>query len=135
MRQTQPSYRFGDIVVDPGAFCVERSGSVLSLEPKSIRLLLYLIENRARAISKDELLRQVWEDVAVTDNALTRLVAQLRKALGDDVKVARYIETIPTIGYRFIAEVAEINGLEERPAQLPASPPAAPARRRYGIWA
>jgi DNA-binding winged helix-turn-helix (wHTH) protein len=98
-------YEFDDVTVQPGAFRVEKSGRVLSLEPKSVRLLLYLIEHRSRAVSKEELLREIWGDVAVTDNALTRVVAQLRRALGDDAKVARYIETIPTIGYRFVGEV------------------------------
>jgi DNA-binding winged helix-turn-helix (wHTH) protein len=101
------SYQFADIVVDPDAFTVEKSGQVLSLEPKSIRLLLYLIQNRSRAVAKEELLRSVWEEVTVSDNSLARLVAQLRKGLGDDAKVARYIETVPTIGYRFIADVVE----------------------------
>ncbi|MGP8244425.1 MAG: winged helix-turn-helix domain-containing protein [Bryobacteraceae bacterium] len=66
------------------------------------------MQNRSRAIGKEELLSNVWEDVAVTDNALARVVAQLRKALGDDAKIARYIETVPTIGYRFVAEVVEL---------------------------
>jgi eukaryotic-like serine/threonine-protein kinase len=101
-------YRFDDVMVRPDAFRVEKSGRVLALEPKSIRLLLYLIEHRCQAVGKEELLREVWGDVAVTDNALTRVVAQLRRELGDDAKVARYIETIPTLGYRFIAEVTEV---------------------------
>ena len=101
-------YRFDDITVRPNAFRVERSSRAVALEPKSFRLLVYLIEHRDRAVSKDELLREIWEDTAVTDNALTRVVAQLRKALGDDAKEARYIETIPTLGYRFVADVTVV---------------------------
>lgn len=101
-------YQFDDVILNPETFSVEKSGRVLALEPKSIKLLLFLIQNRSRAIGKDELLSNVWEDVAVTDNALARVVAQLRKALGDDAKIARYIETVPTIGYRFVAEVVEL---------------------------
>src|ERR1041384_867557 len=92
MYRTAGSCRFGEITVNRDIFRVDRGGEVLSLEPKSIRLLLYLIDNRARVVGKDELIRRIWEDAAVTDNALTRVVAQLRKALGDDAKVARYIE-------------------------------------------
>ena len=103
-------YQFDDVTVQPDAFRVEKFGRPVSLEPKSIRLLVYLIEHRSRAVGKEELLREVWPDAAVTDNALTRVVAQLRKALGDHAKVARYIETIPTLGYRFIPEVAELEG-------------------------
>jgi DNA-binding winged helix-turn-helix (wHTH) protein len=108
MHRPTLAYQFGDVILNPETFSVEKSGRVLALEPKSIRLLLYLIQNRSRAVGKEELLSNVWEDVAVSDNALARVVAQLRKALGDDAKVARYIETVPTIGYRFVAEVVEL---------------------------
>ncbi|MGH9719114.1 MAG: winged helix-turn-helix domain-containing protein [Bryobacteraceae bacterium] len=77
----------------------------MPLEPKSFRVLLFLIENRGRVVTKEELMKAVWRDSFVTDNALTRTVAQLRKALGDHVKQAQYIETVPTVGYRFIAEL------------------------------
>jgi Tol biopolymer transport system component/DNA-binding winged helix-turn-helix (wHTH) protein len=79
-------------------------GVVRPLEPKAFRLLQFLIENAGRAVSKDEILAAVWPDTAVTDNALTRAIAQLRKALGDDSKEPRFIETIPTVGYRFLAQ-------------------------------
>ena len=108
MHRPAVAYQFDDVILNPETFSVEKSGRVLALEPKSIRLLLYLIQNRSRAVGKEELLSNVWEDVAVSDNALARVVAQLRKALGDDAKVARYIETVPTIGYRFVAEVVEL---------------------------
>ncbi len=58
------AYRFDDVILNPETFSVEKSGQALALEPKSIRLLLYLIQNRSRAIGKEELLRHVWEDVA-----------------------------------------------------------------------
>jgi len=119
MHRPTVSYQFDDVTLDPEAFSVQKSGRVLALEPKSIRVLLYLVQNRSRAVGKDELLRAVWEDVTVSDNALTRVVAQLRKALGDDVKVARYIETVPTIGYRFIAEVFERAAAVYSPAAPP----------------
>src|SRR5690242_5924946 len=108
MRSGLRQYQFDDVTVRPDLFSVEKSGHPVSLEPKSIRLLVYLIEHRSRAIGKDELIRELWAGAAVTDNALTRVVAQLRKALGDRAKVARYIETIPTLGYRFIPVVTTL---------------------------
>ena len=54
-----------------------------------------MIENQGRIVSKDEILRVVWEDVAVTDDALTRAVAQIRKALDDDPKTPRYSRRSP----------------------------------------
>jgi DNA-binding winged helix-turn-helix (wHTH) protein len=108
MHRPAVAYQFDDVLVNPETFSVEKSGRALALEPKSIKLLLYLIRNRSRAVTKEELLSSVWEDVAVSDNSLARLVAQLRKALRDDAKVARYIETVPTVGYRFVADVVEL---------------------------
>jgi Tol biopolymer transport system component/DNA-binding winged helix-turn-helix (wHTH) protein len=98
-------YQFDSVEVQPAAFAVVRDGQTLALEPKAVRVLLYLIEHRDRAVSKEELIETVWEGVAVTDNALTRIVAQLRRELGDDAKQTRYIQTLPTLGYRFIADL------------------------------
>jgi len=136
MHRPAVAYQFDDFILNPETFSVEKSGQVLALEPKSIRLLLYLIQNRSRAIDKEELLRNLWEDVAVSDNALARVVAQLRKALGDDAKIARYIETVPTIGYRFIAEVVELppNVPDATPAADPASAPAPESPPRNSPW-
>ncbi len=97
----QHAYRFGDVLLDLSNLRLTVSGEVRLLEPKSFRLLQFLIENRHRVVPKDEILGVVWEGVAVSDNALTRAVAQVRKALDDDPKQPRYIETVPTVGYRF----------------------------------
>jgi DNA-binding winged helix-turn-helix (wHTH) protein len=98
-------YRFASISVDAARQIVHVDGKTVDLEPKVFRLLIFLIENRHRVISKDELVDSVWNGVAVTDNALTRSMVKLRRALGDDARQSRYIETIPTVGYRFVAEL------------------------------
>lgn len=113
------NYQFDTVEVRPRAFQVLRDGVPLALEPKAVRVLLYLIENRGRAVSKEELISSVWGDASVTDNALTRVVAQLRRELGDDARQARYIQTVPTLGYRFIADV-----------EAPEVPEPPPSRRR-----
>jgi Tol biopolymer transport system component/DNA-binding winged helix-turn-helix (wHTH) protein len=98
-------FRFGDIVVEPGQLRVTKGKTVVEVEPRAIRVLIYLIERKDRIVPKEELFEHVWQGAAVTDNALTRVIAQLRKALGDDAKQARYIETIPTVGYRFVGKL------------------------------
>jgi DNA-binding winged helix-turn-helix (wHTH) protein/TolB-like protein len=98
------AYRFDDFVLDPGAFRLARHEEEIPLEPKAIDLLLYLVQRPGQLASKEELISAIWMGTAVTDNALTRVVAQLRRALGDDAHGARYIETVPTRGYRFIAQ-------------------------------
>jgi Tol biopolymer transport system component len=98
-------YEFGDVVVHLGRVEVRRAGSSVGLEPKAFDVLRHLLENRDRLVTKDELLHVVWAGTFVTPNVLTRAVAQLRKALGDDAFEARYIETVARRGYRFIAPV------------------------------
>lgn len=103
-------YQFDNVLVETEEFRVLRNGEPVTLEPKAFAVLIFLIENRGRLISKDEMLDAAWKDSFVTPNALTRVVAQLRRALGDASQNSRYIETVPTRGYRFIADVAETNG-------------------------
>jgi Tol biopolymer transport system component/DNA-binding winged helix-turn-helix (wHTH) protein len=105
------AFLFDDIQVEPQTFQVLKAGAPVTLEPKTLKLLLFLLENRGRLIEKGEILDAVWKDTAVTENALTREVAKLRKSLGDDPKNARYISTVHTRGYRFIAEVQVKNAL------------------------
>lgn len=138
------TYRFDDIQLDLRNFRVVKTGRALLLEPKSLNVLVFLIEQRGRLVEKQELLDAVWGDAHVTENVLTRAIAQLRKVLGDDAREARYIETVPTRGYRFIAQVeVEENGnaAVARPASTtPVSQPVpAPGSRhvsrRYAIAA
>ncbi len=102
------NFQFEDVRVEPHNFKIFKAGSEIQLEPKTFRLLLFLIENRARLVEKNELLDAVWKDTFVTENAMTREIAKLRKALGDDSKTPKYIQTVHTQGYRFIAEIKEI---------------------------
>ena len=94
-------YLFDDVRVELQTFRVLKAGSFVALEPKAFDVLVFLIEHRGRLVGKDELLDAVWKDATVTPNAMTRVIAQLRKAIGDDAKEARYIETMPTRGYRW----------------------------------
>jgi Tol biopolymer transport system component/DNA-binding winged helix-turn-helix (wHTH) protein len=131
-------YRFDDCVVDPRRFQVWKAGTIVALEPKAIRVLHFLVENRGRLVSKEELMQSVWGETFVTDNALTRVVAQLRKALGDNARQARYIETVPTQGYRFIAPVTEavdetVEESPEPPVVVPAAIPVTPLRSRTRV--
>src|SRR2546427_3763008 len=103
-------FLFDDVRVEPGTFQAFKAGSAIQLEPKALRLLLFLIENRGRLIEKEEILDAIWNGANVTENALTREIGKLRKILGDDPKAPKYIQTVHTRGYRFIAEMAEANG-------------------------
>jgi len=105
MKSPNPTYRFGSVEFRPSNLELRVDGELRSLEPKSYRTLAFLVENSGRVVSKEEILQTVWAETAVTDNALTRIVAQIRKALEDDPREPKYIETVATVGYRFIAHV------------------------------
>ena len=97
--------RFDDVEIDLQGFRVVKAGEPLQVEPKSLKVLIFLAESGGRLVERKELLDAVWGDAFVTDHVLNRAVGQLRKALEEDPKKPRYIETVPTLGYRFIAEV------------------------------
>jgi len=113
------AFLFDDIRVEPATFRVFKAGQAIQLEPKALRLLLFLIENRDRAVGKEEILNTVWNGTYVTENALTREIGKLRKLLGDDPKAPKYIETVHTLGYRFIADLDDASS-EETPVKAQA---------------
>jgi DNA-binding winged helix-turn-helix (wHTH) protein len=108
---TARRYRFGDAELDVQNLRLTVGGTIRTLEPKSFRLLVFLIENRARIVGKEEIMAAIWPDTAVTDNALTRVITQIRKALDDDAKEPKYLETVPTVGYRFMRDYPVHTGL------------------------
>ena len=103
-------YRFGDVEVDTAAHRVVRGGEPLALEPKAYAVLLVLLAHAGRAVERDDLLDVVWGHRHVTPGVLNRVVAQLRKALGDEAEHPRYIQTLHAVGYRFmcVPEVAVV---------------------------
>ncbi|HEU0174323.1 MAG TPA: winged helix-turn-helix domain-containing protein [Blastocatellia bacterium] len=105
MNEKTLCYQFDDVRVDLRTFKVWRKGALLPIEPKAFETLVFLIDRRGRLVEKNEMLDAIWKDTFVTPNALTRVIAHLRRTLGDDAKEAKYIETVKTRGYRFIAEV------------------------------
>lgn len=98
-------YRWDDFVLDLDSYRLERAGVPLSLEPKAFNLLALMVRRPGHLFTKQEIFEALWVDTAVTDHALTRVVAQLRRVLGDDAGAARFLETVPTRGYRWIKPV------------------------------
>src|SRR5688572_6033653 len=77
----------------------------IPLTSKAFAVLRYLVEHAGQLVTKAELFDALWPGTAVSDGALTFCIVELRKALGDDAKVPRFIETVHRRGYRFIAKV------------------------------
>jgi adenylate cyclase len=101
------SYRFDQFVVDARSTCLRRSDAPVPLRPQSFDVLLHLVRNRGRLVSKDELFEQVWADVVVTDNSLVQCIKEIRQALGDDLQTT--IQTVAKRGYVFTPAVVEID--------------------------
>jgi len=100
-------FSFDDVTVDCENFRVRKAGVLLTLTPRAFDVLVVLLRQPGRVVDKRELFDQVWGDTVVTDNALTKIIKEIRQALDDDANAPRYIETVPKRGYRFIGEVAE----------------------------
>ena len=134
-------FRFHDVEVREREFTLTKAGKVLAVEPKAFRALLFLLRNSQKVVSKEELLNSVWGDTAVTEGSLTRCIWLLRRVLGDDINEPRYIATIATVGYRFIAKVEVSEDASGDPA-APREPEAQGAvgneieqRKRSVAWA
>jgi DNA-binding winged helix-turn-helix (wHTH) protein len=94
---------FGPFKLDPSNEQLWRGHELVTLKPKAFAVLRYLVERSQRLVTKDELLQQFWSDVHVGDAVLKTHMAEIRRALGDDIKSPRFIETAHRRGYRFIA--------------------------------
>jgi Tol biopolymer transport system component/DNA-binding winged helix-turn-helix (wHTH) protein len=99
--------RFGEFTVDRDQKVLLRNDSPLPLAPKVFDTLLILVDNSGRIVEKEELMNRLWPDSFVEESNLTFNIQQLRKALGDNARQPRFIETVARRGYRFIAEVQE----------------------------
>src|SRR4030095_14587445 len=101
-------YAFDSFVVGAGKSVVLRDEHSVPLTPKAFEILLVLVRNPGRVLSKEELMEQVWPDAFVDENNLPRNISSLRKALGEGPAEHKYIVTLPGQGYRFVAEVREL---------------------------
>jgi len=119
-------FRFDEFVCDPATWRLSRGGQDIHVEPVALNLLIYLISHRDRLVTRQELMDTVWGDTVISESAVNQAVARLRKALGDDSATPRYLETVHSKGYRFIAEVQE----SDRPGR--ADPPPVKPRKTAG---
>src|SRR6185503_4530472 len=106
-------YRIRDANVDVrrDLGCLRRNDEEIYLRPKTFQTLLFLLEQRHRVVSKDEIAAAIWPDTAVTDDAVVQCIVEIRKVLGDDAKQAKYIRTLAKNGYRFVGAVDAIESI------------------------
>src|ERR1700738_4628381 len=105
---------------------LRRGREPISLEPQVFDLLVYLVQNRDRVVSKDDLIASVWSGRIVSESTLTSRINAARKAVGDSGELQKLIRTIPRKGLRFIGAVNEqpdnIQPLETPPQQIREQP-------------
>jgi DNA-binding winged helix-turn-helix (wHTH) protein/tetratricopeptide (TPR) repeat protein len=104
-------YCFGNCTLDAPRRELRRNDALQRVEPQVLDLLLFLIENRDRVVSRDEIFEQVWGNRIVSDSVLSTRIHAVRHAIGDNGLDQRLIRTIHGRGFRFVAPLREVNPL------------------------
>jgi DNA-binding winged helix-turn-helix (wHTH) protein len=112
------TYFFSGAVLDEARFELRRHGARVAVQPKVLRLLIYLARHRERVVPADELFAALWQGETVCRGSLKRAVRLARQALGDDGAQQVSIRTVRTYGYQLVAPVARVPAAA-RPASLP----------------
>jgi TolB-like protein len=122
--------RFGRFSIDPDRLELNEDGNPILVEPQVFTLLAFLIENRGRVLSKDEIIEHVWQGRIVSDDTLNSRISAVRRAVGDNGANQAIIKTFPRRGFRFVAEISGEDGetaskfeqLSEKQLPLPDKP-------------
>src|SRR5712671_7461279 len=110
-------YSFGNYVIDSDRRELRRDHALVSVEPKVFDLLKYVLINRDRVVSRDDLIESVWEGRIVSESALATCINAARTAIGDSGEQQRLIKTLPRKGIRFVGAVAEEEQQGPRPRE------------------
>jgi DNA-binding winged helix-turn-helix (wHTH) protein/TolB-like protein/Tfp pilus assembly protein PilF len=101
-------YEFGPFRLDTAEHVLLRDGEPVPLRPKEFAVLLALVGNHRHVLTKEELLEAVWPNQFIEEGNLNRQISTLRRVLGDTSDEPQYVQTVPKVGYRFVASVREI---------------------------
>src|SRR5260370_27989021 len=115
-------YRFGQFDLNVREHLLLRDGDAIPLRGKVFDTLCILVENAGRLMRKEELLQTIWPDAVVEENNLNHNISILRKALGETATGQSYIETVPRVGYRFVAPVIEVAAHKPVPPHVDPEP-------------
>ena len=102
------AWTFGDFRLDPERFQLSRGDRPVRLEPQVLCLLIHLVRNRDRMVTKDEIVAAVWQGQAVSDASISSRIRSARQAVGDDGARQAVIRTVHGRGFRFVAEVSDL---------------------------
>jgi DNA-binding winged helix-turn-helix (wHTH) protein len=102
--------QFGEFRLDVGTRELCRKGSPVHISPKAFDLLVYLLEQRPRALSKDALLDRIWPNTFISEATLTSVIAEIREVLADRARPPRFVRTVHRFGYAFCGAVSSPSG-------------------------
>ena len=128
-------YRIGnDSILNTHANSISVGDKLIELEHRLVLLLIYFIHHKGEVLSKEQLLKTIWQGKVVNDDSLSVAVSHIRKALGDNPRAPQFIKTIPGVGYQFIgdAEALEETASLASTAAVP-DPQPSPAKPRR-LW-
>ena len=120
---SKPVYRFAGFTLEPTERRLSAAGKPIALTPKVFDTLVLLVERAGHIVSKDQLMKELWPRGYVDESNLTKHIWLIRRALGEGETDSRLIETVPKVGYRFIAPVSTAED-SQPPPELRASPAA-----------
>jgi DNA-binding winged helix-turn-helix (wHTH) protein len=124
-------FLFGDHVLDVERRELHRGSELIAVGPQVLDLLVYLLENRDRVVSKDDLIASVWAGRIISESTLTSRINAARTAVGDSGEDQRLIKTLPRKGFRFVGAVhergASINRSPGKDVRASLRPDTAPA--------
>src|ERR1700685_2921496 len=103
--KAEGAFRFGKFQVDALARTLRREETIVTLNRRAFDVLLYLVQNPGKALTRDELLKNVWPDTYVDENSLAQSISVLRRALEEKPGDNSYIVTLPGRGYQFVTPV------------------------------
>jgi class 3 adenylate cyclase/predicted ATPase len=115
--QTEQELRFGPYRLNLEHGQLWRGTQAVKLTPKALAVLRQLVQQSGQVVSKEELFQTVWADTVVSDAALTFCIQELRRALRDNAKESRYIETVHRRGFRFIGQLNALQGRTKTPTE------------------
>src|SRR5512132_2985038 len=116
-------YAFKEYLLDADRRELRRGAALIAAEPQTFDLLLYLIQNRERVVSKDDLMAAVWSGRIVSESTLSSQINAVRHAIGDDGERQILVRTLPRKGFRFVGEVEERCARDRLPAGEAADAP------------
>ena len=111
-------YKFEAYVLDDSRYELRQGADLVAVEPQVLDVLLHLVRNRGRIVSRDDLIADVWDGRIVSESTLSSRISAVRHAIGDNGRQQRLIRTLPRKGYRFIAAVQESNEPESHVVRI-----------------